>query len=181
MEKIFFIFLTICSITSLPIHCQNNLDQATKSILENAQSLKEKLSQFTSEQNYVHSSLTIEQLQAILIMEASIKNSRIIENINTRKNAYEKLDAIAKFFEETKTTDHWMNYFAIHNQMIIAVQNELEALQICPKLCQEINQRIINALDQAIQNLYEKNGKPKEMISLIYIQDDYIQLFKKYS
>lgn len=180
MKKIFFIITLICSITSITNQCQNNLDQATQSILDNTEKLKEKLSKIQSEHNYQHTDLTIDDIQNLLIIQNVTKNSELAQTINAKKTTHQKLDVIATWFEEQKTIDDWINYFAIHNQMIAAIAQELEKLQTCPQLCQEIGQRIVQVLNHAIQNFYENNEKAKAMVSLIYIQEDYIILFQKY-
>lgn len=180
MKKLFFIIFNISSITSLSISCQNNLDQAANSILNNVKKQKEELAKLHAENNYQQPNVTLDQLQAILIAQATMQNSELVHNINNRKNAHQKLEAIIIWFEQKQTSDDWINYFAIHNQIMHAIQMELETLKEFPQFYKEIGERIIKALDQAIEILYENNGKSEKMISLIYIKEDYIKLFQKY-
>lgn len=175
MKKIFYIIFNICSITSLPIYCQNNLDQATQSIFDKVAKFKEKIE---SDNNYQQTNLTLDQIEHILISQIAHKNSTLFESIAQRKSSHEKLHIIMQWLQDKKSREDWLDYFAIHNQMIIAIQKELESLQNCSEICNEIGQEFIDIFDLAIQDLYENNGKSEEMISLLYVRQDYINLFK---
>ena len=177
MKKIFLIFFSICSITILTNDCQNNLNQATKSVIANAEKLKKKLAKIQSENNFQTPNLTIEQIQTILLIQASGKTSGLTQTLSVRKNAHQKLETVAAWFEQQTTSQDWMNYFAIHNQMITAIQKELETLKACPNLCQEIGQKILTVLKQAMDH---HANESEEMKSLEYVYKDYVQLFQQY-
>ncbi len=180
MKKIIYSLIIICSITSRETYCQNNLDQATNSILNNATKLKEKITNLQTEYNPQQANVTIEQIHNMLIAQKLLENPVLTQNITIRKTAHQNLEAMATWFEEEKTVDDWINYFAIHNQTIAALAKELESLKECPQLCKEIGERILAVFTQAIQNLYLNNNKPTELKSLLYVYQDYQNLFKKY-
>lgn len=175
MKTTFLKFIIICSITSFSIYCQNNLDKPTTETFENAKILKEKLSAYKNEGIR---NLTINEIQAILIGQSVSQDTTLIENIKNCKNAHKNLEIIALWFEQEKTIDDWVNYFAIHNQMITAIKKELKDLKACPELCQKIGKRIITIFTQAIQNFCTEDQNKKEIFSLIPAQEDFIQLFK---
>jgi hypothetical protein len=180
MKKIFYFFIIICSIASRQVYCQNNLEQATNSILNNATKLKEKIETLQAEHTYQQANVTVEQIQNILIVQKLTENPGLAQNISARKTAHQNLELMATWFEQEKTTDDWMNYFAIHNQTIAALEKELKSLKSCPQICKEITERIITVFTHALQNLYFNNGKPSELKSLVYVYQDYQNLFKRY-
>ena len=132
-----------------------------------------------TQDNYQDTSLTLNEIQHILTAQLAHKNSTLIESIATKKNAHEKLNAIAAWFQEGKNEEFWLDYFAIHNQMLIAIQKELESLKNFSEIYNEMSQKFITILDLAIKDLYENNEKPEAMISLLYIREDYINLFER--
>lgn len=180
MKKILYVFITICSIASVPIYCQNNLNQTTNSIVDHATKLKEKIETLQTEYNHQQTNLTIEQIQNILVAQKLLENPDLTQNITARKTAHSNLELMVIWFEQEKTIDDWINYFAIHNQTIAAVEKELESLKECSQLCKEIGERILAVFSDSIQTLYFNNGMPKELKSLIYVYQDYQNLFKKY-
>ncbi|MBI2344935.1 hypothetical protein HYV10_02570 [Candidatus Dependentiae bacterium] len=176
MKKIFFTILTTYSVTSLSIYCQNNLNDATQSIIDNITQLKEKI---RPENHSFPTYLTLNDIEQILIAQLFIKNSTPIPNAQRSKNGYEKLELIIMWLEKEKTVDDWINYFAIHNQVLFAIKNELKAEQNNLQIYNQLSQRILSLFKQAVQKFYKENKQPNDMISLVYVYQDYEQLFQE--
>ncbi len=177
MKKIILYF---SSMTTLLICSENNLNQATQAIIDNSNKLKERVATIQKNNDYQSSQqLTLEQIQIILTAQKALYNSELMQNIAERKTAHQNLQIIAQWFEDEKNADDWINYFAVHNQTIASIQIELEKLKKTPNLCKEIAQRILTAIMQNLQKFYFDNGKPENLKSLIYVYQDYVNLFKK--
>lgn len=172
MKKLYFLFYTISSIPSISIYCQNDLDQKTKDILNNASQLKQKIKTIKPE-NYKNS---IENIETALIAQFLCKNIFFFQQVSPE----EKLESIIQWFEKEKTIEDWNNYFAIHNQCILFIKKELQKINKNSLVYKQIINKILSSLKNDIEIFSIKNKSILEIKSLMFIYQDYQELFKKY-
>ena len=184
MKKLFNIIFIMISITSLLSECQSNLDQATKTVLDNVAAVQKKLDSIPQEIKRNNTHLTAEQIIQLLLVQNLSKDSELAKNLDMRKNAHRQLQVAAVWFQQPKNILDWTEYLAIHNQMFLAIQSEFNQLKQIPQLhefCKEISETIITALLNAITSLYinEKVSK-NDIHSLLHAYQNYVKLFENY-
>lgn len=177
MKKILCACTIICSLLMNQFFCQNKFDQNTHPVIDNATKLKKRIDLLQSEQHYQTNFLTPEQLQTILIAQDLLEGSPVVEKINTRKTAHQNLENIITWLEQLTTVDDWINYFALHNQMIGIISTELESLKDCSEICNKIRQRIVKVFAQGLNNLFLEAENSENFTSLLCAYQDYQKLF----
>jgi len=184
MKKLRKIIFIIGSITSLVAECQNNLNQTTKTILENIQILKKNLNSLAIENKIQNTNLSVEQIIKMLLMQETLQNYDFQKSLENKKQSHNQLEIAVRWFEKTKEICDWIEYFAIHSQMLTAIEQELNQLKLITQMhnfCKEIGQRILTVFIDAIILLHNNPTTSKNILaSLIYTYQDYAKLFKNY-
>lgn len=180
MKKLFTIIFTAISITSLLSGCQNNLDQSTKTILDNVANLKKKIQEIPSELKPSHTNISADQIISMLLIENITTHS----TFSSKKDEYYQLQFVLNWFQEVKNIDSWINYLAIHNQIYNAIKNDFNVLRYDPKsyeYCKKFSEIIINVFTNTIIEFHDnKTISKNDLFSLIYAYQDYIKLFDNF-
>lgn len=183
MKKLFYIIFIITSITSLLSECQNNLNQATKTVLENAANLKKDLSNISPEIKSASTNISIEQIVQLFLIQKTSKNY-LTEYFNFSQDSYKQLELAANLFAQFEKIDDWINYLAVHHQMVYAIQNVLNQLKNSDEkyiFCAEIGNKIITTFRNSILQLDQEGTVSKnDILSLTYASQDYVKLFEIY-
>lgn len=184
MKKLFTIIFVATSITSLISECQNNLNESTKTIIDNALALQKKLDAIPADIKAINNHLSIEQIIKLLLIHNALKDSNITEKLDLRKKSYQQLQIAVNWFENNTDVHRWIEYLAIHNQMLQAIEQELAQLKSVPQLhdfCKQTAEKILAALYNGIILLkIDTKSSQDDINSLIHAYQDYAQLFKNY-
>jgi hypothetical protein len=185
MKKLFTIIFILISITSLLSQCQNNIDQRTKTALDNVANLKKRLDTIPLDSmNTEKTNLSVEQITQLLLVQQLSKDSKISTNIATRKKSHQQLQVAVDWFEQPKEITDWIDYLAVHSQMFAAIEYELNQLKLVFELhdfCKEIGEKIIRIFINTIIQLHDDEKVSKnDAHSLIHAYQDYAKLFENY-
>lgn len=126
--------------------------------------------------------LNIEQLYIIFFMYIQQKQLDVVSTLNSERNIYKKFNLLISWLEQQDDLI-WYDYFSIHNQTISTLRNEILRLTGTSEfeyLCQSIGKKMIDVIYSRIISSYQNNNSNTNILSLIYIYQDYTKTFKDF-